>query len=281
MTRKELKGKSGVYQIRNTRNGKLYIGSAKDLYERKYVHLSLLRRGVHHSKHFQNAYNKEEDKSVFIFEVIEFIEDLNILIDRELYFLNTLGKADDYLNGINSDFLELTYNIKPTSIKGFTGKHSEETRKKLSKCNPFQKKVYIYNNNGNFIDLCRNATIAMKIVGSKSRSSILSLCHKKTFITKSGFLVCFENDIEEMLQFIDKSSKPMQFKIYNFGKKYTDKSKFTQRTRIKVFDSVNQTEQIYDSQKDFADEINATITNICNIIKSGKIFRKRYKIIKI
>lgn len=31
----ELKGKSGVYQIRNTVNGKLYVGSSKNLLKRK------------------------------------------------------------------------------------------------------------------------------------------------------------------------------------------------------------------------------------------------------
>lgn len=44
-------GKSvGVYQLRNTLNGNIYIGSSKDLGSRIRQHFSDLRRGRHRSR---------------------------------------------------------------------------------------------------------------------------------------------------------------------------------------------------------------------------------------
>lgn len=274
-----LNGLSGIYQIRNTKNDKKYIGSAKDLYTRKYVHFSLLNAGKHHSRHFQNAYNKESDKSVFVFEVIEIVNEPELLIDRELYYLNTLGKADEYLSGVSSDFLELTYNIKPTSIRGFVGTHSKETRRKLSYANPYQKSIFVFDSMGNLVEQCRNASIASKTVNA-SKSAVLNNCHDKKFVLKSGFLVCFEDDLHILLEFIKCSEIPIKIEPWNKGKNLKS-GNYPQKTKIKVINVITSEEAEYDSQIDFAEEINATVSNICSIVKSGKIFRKKYKIVKI
>ena len=58
---------SGIYQIRNTVNGKIYIGSAKKFQARFLRHLSLLRAGSHHSKILQSAWSKHGEQN-FLFE---------------------------------------------------------------------------------------------------------------------------------------------------------------------------------------------------------------------
>lgn len=50
--------KSGVYWIRNKTDNKIYIGSTKKLRHRELEHLSMLRRGCHHSPHLQHAWDK-------------------------------------------------------------------------------------------------------------------------------------------------------------------------------------------------------------------------------
>jgi group I intron endonuclease len=55
----------GIYIIRNTRNGKKYIGSTKNAKGRFAAHFNLLRKGTHHCNYLQNAWNAENDKSVF------------------------------------------------------------------------------------------------------------------------------------------------------------------------------------------------------------------------
>lgn len=55
-----------VYTIINIKNGKRYVGSTRLFEERKYYHLYLLRKGSHHSKILQRAYNKYGEKTSFL-----------------------------------------------------------------------------------------------------------------------------------------------------------------------------------------------------------------------
>lgn len=48
----------GVYQIRNTSSGKLYVGSSEDVGRRLYVHKRMLAAGTHHSTALQRAWDK-------------------------------------------------------------------------------------------------------------------------------------------------------------------------------------------------------------------------------
>lgn len=50
--------KMGIYEIRNTKNNKMYIGSSKNIEVRWKQHKSLLRSGKHHSQHLQYAWDK-------------------------------------------------------------------------------------------------------------------------------------------------------------------------------------------------------------------------------
>lgn len=62
---------TGVYQIRNILNGKVYVGSAGRSFERRFIeHRSRLNTGTHWCKHFQRAWDKY-GSGVFVFEVLE------------------------------------------------------------------------------------------------------------------------------------------------------------------------------------------------------------------
>ena len=67
----ELKGKSGIYQIRNLLNNNFYIGSAINLKRRKYEHLYDLNTNRHHNIELQRGFNKY-GKNNFSFEILEF-----------------------------------------------------------------------------------------------------------------------------------------------------------------------------------------------------------------
>lgn len=64
---------SGIYQIKNKINGKLYIGSAVDLLKRKSHHFWHLRKGIHGNGHLQSAYNKY-GHDAFSFEILLFCD---------------------------------------------------------------------------------------------------------------------------------------------------------------------------------------------------------------
>jgi len=72
------KYKTGVYQIKNLVNDKVYIGSASRVTKhgcsygftgRFSKHLSMLKNNKHHSKYLQNAWNKYGEKN-FKFEIL-------------------------------------------------------------------------------------------------------------------------------------------------------------------------------------------------------------------
>ncbi len=107
---------SGVYQIINKVNGNKYIGSSINLKKRKSRHWFDLKKGSHHSIILQRAWDKY-GKKAFSFEVLEYVININQLIEREQYYL---------------DLLVPKYNISKTASSQLGVKRSVETKLKLS-----------------------------------------------------------------------------------------------------------------------------------------------------
>jgi group I intron endonuclease len=80
---------SGIYKIVNSITRDFYIGSAVSLTSRKAVHFKTLKNGTHGNYKLQNHYNLYGVK-VFIFEVLEVVEQVSNLITREQYYIDTL-----------------------------------------------------------------------------------------------------------------------------------------------------------------------------------------------
>ena len=112
---------SGIYQIRNTTNNKLYIGSTTSFYRRWQEHQRKLNLNKYTSSKLQNAWNKY-GKEAFIFEILLQC-DKDSLLSQEQYYI-------DKLNTVN-----VGYNTAPKAgntlgIK--KGPMPEEQKKKLS-----------------------------------------------------------------------------------------------------------------------------------------------------
>jgi len=119
------RGVSGIYCIENIANGKRYIGSAVSIKQRWNEHRSMLRRGSHHSKHLQNAYNKYGEAS-FAFHVYAVC-------------------AKESLIALEQDLMDMfrpEYNSVLTAGNTLGRKHSAETKSKIAekaigrKCSP-------------------------------------------------------------------------------------------------------------------------------------------------
>ena len=80
---------AGVYAITNEITRGQYIGSSRNIPERFRQHLSLLRRGTHHAKRLQEAWDSAGAPS-FQFEVLEHVEDLRLLSSVEQRYLDAL-----------------------------------------------------------------------------------------------------------------------------------------------------------------------------------------------
>lgn len=79
---------SGIYKIVCSANGKIYVGSSKNLLKRYQDHFSALKGNYHYNAHLQRAYNKY-GLSAFAFEIIELVMPWSLL-DREQYWLDEL-----------------------------------------------------------------------------------------------------------------------------------------------------------------------------------------------
>lgn len=73
---------SGIYQIINKENGKIYIGSTLNFKIRFRMHKNDLRKGGHDNRHLQNAWSKYGEQS-FEFCIVENMEGCPVKIIRE------------------------------------------------------------------------------------------------------------------------------------------------------------------------------------------------------
>jgi len=128
--KKDYKGKSkkgGVYQIKNLKNGKIYIGSAKCFQVRASQHQTQLKNQKHSNKHLQASWNKYGSKN-FLFEVLEVVEgDKGERFRIEQKYIDKLIKEGKW---------EQTFNFKKKAVqkeRSCFSKTPEETRNKLSK----------------------------------------------------------------------------------------------------------------------------------------------------
>lgn len=78
---------TGIYKIQSGRNpDRIYIGSAKNIQKRWWVHLCDLRKGKHHSPKLQKHYNKYGEADL-MFSIILGCE-ISELIEKEQFFLD-------------------------------------------------------------------------------------------------------------------------------------------------------------------------------------------------
>jgi group I intron endonuclease len=131
---------AGIYQIKNTINGKIYVGSSVDLRRRFREHRRLLLNNTHHSIILQNAVNCYGIKS-FIFETIELCSPNN-LITREQYYIDSLNPAYNVCkvagNTLGREHTAKSKNKMSVSKKGKPGTRtgaqlSQETKNKIAK----------------------------------------------------------------------------------------------------------------------------------------------------
>lgn len=111
--------KSGIYCIENIVNGKKYVGSSINVYKRRNRHFSELKNLKHKNVKLQRSYNKH-GKENFNFYVLELVENKNLLIEKEQFFI---------------DKVKPEYNINLIANSSLGVKRSEETKEKIRQAN--------------------------------------------------------------------------------------------------------------------------------------------------
>jgi len=106
---------SGIYKISNYITKDFYIGSAINLQDRIRRHKSYFKNGNHINNYLKNVCNKHGSET-FIFEIIEYVENIHNLISREQHYIDTLNPK---------------YNICKVAGNSLGFKHSEENKLKM------------------------------------------------------------------------------------------------------------------------------------------------------
>jgi group I intron endonuclease len=108
---------SGVYQITNTVNSRIYIGSAINVKKRIYEHFRRLAAGNHENARLQNAFHKY-GRQAFEWNILVMVAEHSALIPAEQTYI---------------DKLKPFYNICQAAGSRLGVLHSEKTKQLLSK----------------------------------------------------------------------------------------------------------------------------------------------------
>lgn len=111
----------GIYMIRNTVNGKIYIGQSHNIRWRWWMHKSSLNANCCHNPHFQSAWNKYGE-DCFEFSIVELCS-VDELDEREQYWISFYHSQDQSVG----------YNIQSGGNSSRGWKMSPEAVEKIRK----------------------------------------------------------------------------------------------------------------------------------------------------
>lgn len=151
--------KGYIYQIINTYNNKIYIGSTINLCARWKEHINDLSKNKHHNIHLQRAWIKY-GRAYFKFSIIEIVENTGVLLEREDYWLEN-SKCFDKKFG---------YNIK---MKATGGELPSEVKNKISNSNKGKNK-----GNKNFMYGKTHTVEAKEKISKTHKGRVLTEEHK-------------------------------------------------------------------------------------------------------
>ena len=110
----------GVYKIINMVNGKIYVGSSVDIYNRWYHHKRDLNNNMHGNVYLQNAWNKYGGNN-FDFVIIEECEPV-YQFEREQFYLNSFSPFDNngynIIRQISKEYMSDHYMVKHCELCG-------------------------------------------------------------------------------------------------------------------------------------------------------------------
>jgi len=166
---------SGIYIITNIKNGKQYVGSSVNIKYRFTRHKQMLRDNMHKNPKLQASYNKY-GKDLFFYTIVELVEQLENLLNREQYYMDKLNPW---------------FNVCKIAGNVAGLKHTKETIEKCIAANKRRKGSHHHGRNGKVVKMtlsgeeietyrsCReaaeyvtNSKGAIKTIGGKIAESI-------------------------------------------------------------------------------------------------------------
>jgi len=127
----------GIYKITDLTNGKVYIGSSKNIKKRFILHKSALRRNVGDCVLLQEAYNNHPNIDNFLFEILEELPPSctkTELFDREDYWMVVYNSRNQNYGYNLSKARQSGEHNPPQSGNlnyNYGKKHSDESKQKM------------------------------------------------------------------------------------------------------------------------------------------------------
>lgn len=124
--------KSGIYEIKNIVNGKIYIGSSKDIVNRLSQHKANLKKKKHTNSHLQASWNKHGEYN-FVFRIVELIPNptKQILEEREDHWIN-------HFDSINKG-----YNMQGAVQGSFSKEWHDRNRERVIKHKFYEEEGFV------------------------------------------------------------------------------------------------------------------------------------------
>lgn len=242
----DLQGVCGVYKLINLVNGKIYIGSSKNLRVRLWQHRAKLRHNKHYNVHLQNAWNKYGEKN-FDYCIVEVCDEEH-QYEREQYYIDTYHPQYNIAEEV----------VLPSYSEESRKKHSETKKRMFAEgiLKPTNMTtIYMYDLNGNFIKEFSSEREAAREIGvyrtliDKNLSGENRRCH------------------EYMFRYEYTPTIPPYKKTKKIGKQYKP---------IKVY---NDTEEYYfNHAKECCTFFHVHLVYIRDAIKHHRHFLRKYKI---
>jgi len=179
----ELKDKIGIYFIFNLKNGKRYIGSSKNIYNRLHEHIHLLKNDKAHNIYLQNSWNKYGEDN-FLFGILEYC-DLENLLQREQFYISTLSPEYNFSAFVISNTNRVITDEQKLKISNTL--KEKYASGEISVVVHGEKPCYIYNIESKKIVTetknMNNAELFLKLKpGTISSGKILNRIYSKKFI---------------------------------------------------------------------------------------------------
>jgi len=141
----------GIYLIRNELNGRLYVGSSKNIKTRKCCHIGTLNRRTHRNKFLQADWDKC-GANAFVFYIVEEVTE-NRLIEMEQHYLDLfMPDVDGYNLGETAEC--------PNRGRKLSKEALEKHNTRLRENPPTEIAICQMDLDGNFVKKWRSARVA-------------------------------------------------------------------------------------------------------------------------
>jgi len=195
----------GIYQIKNLKTNKVYIGSSENLEKRLKDHLKELKAGRHANKKLQNSWKKHGEEN-FSFDVILLCSEEDLISNEQMF--------------IDNCSLEKMYNI--CLIAGSTKgrRHSDEAKRKIGLFSRGNKYCL-----GRTLSVEHREKITLALL---SRGPMKEETKRKISETKKGRKNSEEHNKKVSIglkKFFNKQKESSPAKEKRIGKKWTQEQK--------------------------------------------------------